>query len=105
MNEALGDWPGENDFEGCTFLLGPKEKFHAAGAVVIHRLLPLSLNKDVNVPKKYPRVKAIWMAIGGNGLMPALPGYGKMEVDSPFEGYAGPLDRNRVAGEFVAAQF
>ena len=45
------------------------------------------------------------MAIGGNGLMPAIAGYGNMEVDSPFEGYAGPLTETVLMGNLLLRSF
>ena len=45
------------------------------------------------------------MATGGNGLMPALPGTGKMEVDSPFVGYAGPLTETVLMGNLLLRTF
>jgi len=57
QNLALGDIPAENDFEGCTLFIGTKGKVSCGWGGSHPRLLPLSLNKDVNVPKKYPRVE------------------------------------------------
>ena len=34
MNDALGDWPGENDFEGALYSSAPKEKFPVDGVEV-----------------------------------------------------------------------
>jgi hypothetical protein len=98
MNEALADIPQENDFEGGSLFIGTKGKVSCGWGGSHPRLLPLSLNKDVNVPKKYPRVEVIWMATGGSGSMPAWQGYGNAEVDSPFEGYAGPLTETVLMG-------
>ena len=35
-------------------------------------LLPLSRNKEINVPQKYPRVLGDMMVTGGSGSMPVL---------------------------------
>ena len=56
-NDALGDFPGENDFEGATLFIGSKGKVACGWGGSHPRLLPLSLNKDVNIPEKYARVK------------------------------------------------
>ena len=69
MNKALADVPEENDFEGGTLFVGTKGKVSCGWGGSHPRLLPLSLNKDVNVPKKYPRIEggmdgplvAIWV--------------------------------------------
>ena len=57
MNEALADVPEENDFEGGSLFIGTKGKVSCGWGGSHPRLLPLSLNKDVNIPKKYPRVE------------------------------------------------
>ena len=72
MNEALADVPEENDYEGGSLFIGSKGKVSCGWGGSHPRLLPLSLNKDVNVPKNIPVSRAIWMATGGNGLMHAL---------------------------------
>ncbi len=71
MNDIMGDWPGLNDYEGATLFIGTKGKAACGWGGRNPILLPLSRNKDINIPKKYPRVKVIWMATGGSGLMPA----------------------------------
>jgi hypothetical protein len=88
MNIALGDWPGENDFEGCTLFIGTKGKGIVRMGRQPPRLLPLSLNKDVNVPKKYPRVTGDMDGHWWQWVDASIAGYGNAEVSSPFAGYA-----------------
>ena len=52
QNDALGDIPSENDFEGCTLFIGTKGKVSCGWGGSHPRLLPLSLNKDVNIAKE-----------------------------------------------------
>jgi hypothetical protein len=105
MNEALGDWPGENDFEGCTLFIGTKGKVSCGWGGSHPRLLPLSLNKEVNVPKKYPRVEGDMDGHWWQWVNACIAGYGKMEVDSPFEGYAGPLTETVLLGNLLLRSF
>jgi hypothetical protein len=105
QNEALGDWPSENDFEGCTLFIGTKGKVSCGWGGSHPRLLPLSLNKDVNVPKKYPRVQGDMDGHWWQWVDAALAGYGNMEVDSPFEGYAGPLTETVLMGNLLLRTF
>jgi hypothetical protein len=67
--------------------------------------LPLSLNKDVNIPKKYPRVEGDMDGHWWQWVDAALAGYGKMEVDSPFAGYAGPLTETVLMGNLLLRTF
>jgi hypothetical protein len=68
-------------------------------------LLPLSLNKDVNVPKKYPRVEGDMDGHWWQWIDASIAGYGKMEVDSPFVGYAGPLSETVLMGNLLLRTF
>jgi hypothetical protein len=105
QNEALGDIPSENDFEGCTLFIGTKGKVSCGWGGSHPRLLPLSLNKDVNVPKKYPRVEGDMDGHWWQWVDAAIAGYGKMEVDSPFVGYAGPLTETVLMGNLLLRTF
>src|SRR5580704_11883174 len=81
-NEALGDWPGENDFEGATLFAGTKGKVSCGWGGSHPRLLPLSLNKDVHVPEKYPRITGGMDGHWWQWVDASIAGYGKMDVDS-----------------------
>jgi len=105
MNEALGDFPGENDFEGCTLFIGTKGKVSCGWGGSHPRLLPLSLNKDVSIPEKYARVPGGMDGHWWQWVDAAIAGYGNMEVDSPFEGYAGPLTETVLLGNLLLRSF
>lgn len=105
MNDALGDWPTENDFEGCTLFIGTKGKASCGWGGSHPRLLPLSLNKDVNIPKKYPRVDGDMDGHWWQWVDAAIAGYGKAELSSPFEGYAGPLTETVLLGNLLLRSF
>jgi len=97
-NDALGDFPGENDFEGATLFIGTKGKVACGWGGSHPRLLPLSLNKDVNIPEKYARVKGNMDGHWWQWVDASIAGYGNMEVDSPFVGYAVPLTETVLLG-------
>ena len=105
MNLALGDIPEENDFEGGTLFVGTKGKVSCGWGGSHPRLLPFLLNKDVNVPKKYPRVEGGMDGHWWQWIDACIAGYGNAEVDSPFVGYAGPLNRNGIDGKSFASKF
>jgi predicted dehydrogenase len=105
FNEALADWPGENDFEGGTLFVGTKGKVSCGWGGSHPRLLPLSLNKDVKVPEKYPRVEGGMDGHWWQWVNACIAGYGKEEVDSPFVGYAGPLTETVLLGNLLLRSF
>jgi hypothetical protein len=105
MNTALGDWPGENDFEGCTLFIGTKGKVSCGWGGSHPRLLPLSHNKDVNIPKKYPRVTGDMDGHWWQWVDASIAGYGNAEVSSPFVGYAGPLTETVLLGNLLLRSF
>ncbi|MEO6219382.1 MAG: Gfo/Idh/MocA family oxidoreductase, partial [Ginsengibacter sp.] len=83
-NDVFGD--GGN---GVLFI-GTKGKMMCGTYGADPKLLPLSRNKEVSIPKKIARVPG-----GDNGhyaqwVEGAIAGYGKKELSSPFE-IAGPL--------------
>ncbi len=105
MNLILGDWPGENDFEGCTLFVGTKGKASCGWGGTHPRLLPLSLNKDVHVPEKYPRVPGGLDGHWWQWADACLAGYGNKQLSSPFEGYAGPLTETVLLGNLLLRSF
>ena len=104
-NIALGDYTGENDFEGCTLFIGTKGKISCGWGGTHPRLLPLSLNRDVSVTQKYPRVEGGMDGHWWQWVDACIAGYGKMEVSSPFEGYAGPLTETVLLGNLLLQSF
>ncbi len=105
MNEALFDWAKDNDNEGGTLFVGTKGKISCGWGGTEPRLLPLSLNKDIQVPKKYPRVTGDMNGHWWQWVDACLAGYGNAEVDSPFEGYAGPLTETVLLGNLLLRSF
>lgn len=105
QNSALGDWATENDYEGCTLFIGTKGKISCGWGGTHPRLLPLSLNKDINIPQKYPRVPGGLDGHWWQWIDACIAGYGKMEVSSPFEGYAGPLTETVLLGNLLLRSF
>jgi len=106
MNEILGDWPpGLGDFEGATLFIGSKGKAACGWGGRNPILLPLSLNDVINVPKKYPRVEGDMDGHYWQWIDACIAGYGNAEVDSPFEGYAGPLTETVLMGNLLLRCF
>lgn len=105
INNALGNTLEENDYEGCTLFIGSKGKISCGWGGNHPRLLPLSRNKDINVPKKYPRVPGDMAGHWWQWVDASIAGYGKMEVSSPFEGYAGPLTETVLLGNLLLRSF
>jgi predicted dehydrogenase len=105
MNEALADWPGENDFEGGTLFIGTKGKASCGWGGSHPRLLPMTRMQDVHVPEKYPRIQGGMDGHWWQWIDACIAGYGNMEVDSPFEGYAGPLTETVLLGNLLLRSF
>jgi len=105
MNELLSDWPGENDFEGGTLFIGTKGKVSCGWGGSHPRLLPVSKNKDISIPEKYPRVQGGMDGHWWQWVDACIAGYGNAEVDSPFEGYAGPLTETVLLGNLLLRCF
>jgi predicted dehydrogenase len=83
-NELFGD--GGNG----TLFVGTKGKMMASTYGADPRLLPLSRNQEVHVPKTLARVPGQAEGHYGQWVEACLAGAGKMKVSSPFE-LAGPL--------------
>jgi len=106
MNEVLGDWPpGLGDFEGSTLFIGTKGKAACGWGGRNPILLPLSLNKEINVPKKYTRVPGDMDGHWWQWVDACIAGYGNAEVSSPFVGYAGPLTETVLMGNLLLRSF
>jgi predicted dehydrogenase len=106
MNEILADYPlGLNDYEGGTLFIGTKGKAACGWGGRNPILLPLSRMKEVNVPKKYPRVEGDMDGHWWQWIDACIAGYGNMEVDSPFVGYAGPLTETVLMGNLILRSF
>jgi predicted dehydrogenase len=104
-NTALADTPEANDYEGGSLFIGAKGKISCGWGGTNPRLLPLSRNKEVNVPKKYPRVAGDMDGHWWQWVDACIAGYGNAEVDSPFVGYAGPLTETVLMGNLLLRSF
>ncbi len=105
MNDIMGDWPGLNDYEGATLFIGTKGKAACGWGGRNPILLPLSRNKEINVPQKYPRVQGDMDGHWWQWIDACIAGYGNAEVDSPFTGYAGPLTETVLMGNLLLRSF
>lgn len=105
MNEVLGDFTGLNDYEGSTLFIGTKGKAACGWGGRNPVLLPLSLNKEISVPKKYPRIEGDMDGHYWQWIDACIAGYGKSELSSPFEGYAGPLTETVLMGNLLLRSF
>lgn len=105
MNDIMGDWPGLNDYEGATLFIGTKGKAAYGWGGRNPILLPLSRNKDINIPKKYPRVTGDIDGHWWQWIDACNAGYGNADVDSRFVGYAGPLTETVLMGNLLLRCF
>lgn len=105
MNDILGDFTHLNDYEGSTIFIGTKAKAACGWGGRAPVLLPLSLNKEINVPLKYPRVEGDMDGHYWQWIDACIAGYGNADVDSPFEGYAGPLTETVLMGNLLLRSF
>jgi predicted dehydrogenase len=105
MNDLMGDYTRLNDYEGATLFIGTKAKAACGWGGRSPVLLPLSLNSQVKVPQKYPRVEGDMDGHYWQWIDACIAGYGKMQVDSPFEGYAGPLTETVLMGNLLLRSF
>ena len=106
MNEVLADWPiGLNDYEGGTLFIGSKGKAACGWGGRNPILLPLSRNKEISVPEKYPRIEGDMDGHWWQWIDACIAGYGNAEVDSPFVGYAGPLTETVLMGNLLLRSF
>lgn len=106
MTHTMGDLD-PNDIEGATVFVGTKGKVSCGWGGSDPRLWvndgsrKPKFEKDVNIPKKYKRIEG-----GANGhywswVDACIAGYGKQEIESPFEGYAGPLTEAVLMGNLL----
>jgi len=105
MNDILGDFTQLNDYEGSTLFIGTKGKAACGWGGRAPILLPLSRNDEVNIPKKYPRVVGGMDGHYWQWIDACIAGYGKNELSSPFEGYAGPLTETVLMGNLILRSF
>jgi predicted dehydrogenase len=105
QNDALTADKGDTDQEGGTLFIGTKGKVSCGWGGRFPRLLPLSRNQEVHIPPKYPRIQGEMDGHWWQWIDACIAGYGNMEVDSPFEGYAGPLTETVLMGNLLLRSF
>lgn len=105
---------------GATLFIGSRGTIACGEGGLSPKLLPLSLNKDLNIPQTYPRVQGgadghYWQWVDaaiagygndyeGNAALPVL-GKEKAFVDSPIVDYAGPLTETVLMGNLMLRSF
>lgn len=101
---------------GATIFVGTRGTIVCGEGGLNPRLLPLSLNNDINIHEKYPRVNGgakghYWQWVEaaiagyendykGNAALPVI-GKEKAYVDSPIVGYGGLLTESVLMGNLV----
>lgn len=88
--EELGPDEMFGDGNSGILFIGTKGKMMASEYAANPRLLPLSLNDQINVPETVPRVKDGARGHYAQWVEGAIAGYGNMELSSSFD-KAGPL--------------
>ena len=101
-NEVMG---GKGDVGNGVIFEGTKGKMMCGVYGQDPQLLPTSRTKEVHVPKKYPRIPKGAEGHYGQWVEACLAGYGKKEVDSPFEGYAVPLTESILMANLAMRSF
>lgn len=105
MNDLMGDATALNDYEGATLFIGTKGKAACGWGGRSPVLLPMSRNKEIKVPQKYPRVNGDMDGHWWQWIDACIAGYGNAPVDSPFVGYAGPLTETVLMGNLLLRCF
>lgn len=101
-NEIMG---GKGDTGNGVIFEGTKGKMMCGVYGQDPQLLPTSRTKEVHVPQKYPRIPGGADGHYGQWVDACLAGYGKMEVDSPFLGYAVPLTESILMANLAMRSF
>jgi len=106
MTNAMGDLDPA-DIEGATVFIGAKGLVSCGWGGSDPRLWlkngsrkPL-FTKDVNIPEKYKRIPGQHSGHYWTWIDSCIAGYDKAAVESPFEGYAGPLTEAVLMGNLV----
>ncbi len=101
-NEIMG---GKDDQGNGVIFEGTKGKMMCGVYGQDPQLLPTSRTSEVHVPQKYPRVPGGADGHYGQWVEACLAGYGNMEVDSPFLGYAVPLTQSILMANLAIRSF
>ncbi|MEO8854958.1 MAG: Gfo/Idh/MocA family oxidoreductase [Ginsengibacter sp.] len=101
-NEIMG---GKGDQGNGVIFEGTKGKMMCGVYAEDPQLLPTSRTNEVHVPQKYPRIPGGTDGHYGQWVDACLAGYGNMEVDSPFIGYAVPLTESILMANLAIRSF
>lgn len=101
-NEIMG---GKGDTGNGVIFEGTRGKMMCGVYGQDPQLLPTNLTNDVKVPQKYPRIPGGADGHYGQWVEACLAGYGNMEVDSPFVGYAVPLTESILMANLAMRSF
>jgi len=110
LTNAMGDLD-PRDVEGATVFVGSKGKVSCGWGGSDPRFWandgskkPL-FAKDVNIPEKYKRIPGEHEGHYWSWIDSCIAGYDKAEVESPFEGYAGPLTEAVLMGNLILRSY
>jgi predicted dehydrogenase len=110
LTNAMGDIDPD-DVEGATVFIGAKGKISCGWGGADPRLWVNDgskkprFEKDINIPKKYKRIEGGMNGHYWSWIDSCIAGYDKAEVESPFEGYAGPLTEAVLMGNLLLRSF
>jgi predicted dehydrogenase len=112
MTNAMGDLD-LSDLEGATVFVGSKGMISCGWGGTDPRFWPKGVkhlrrplfDKDLNIPHKYPRIEGGMDGHYWQWIDSCIAGYDKANVDSPFEGYAGPLTETVLMGNLILRSY
>ncbi len=106
MTHTMGDLD-PSDVEGATVFVGSKGKVSCGWGGSDPRLWINDgshrprFAKEVGIPEKYKRIEGGMNGHYWSWIDSCIAGYDKAEVESPFEGYAGPLTEAVLMGNLL----
>lgn len=106
MTNAMGDLDPQ-DVEGATVFVGSRGKVSCGWGGSDPRLWlndgskTPKFAKDLAIPEKYPRIPGQMEGHYWSWIDSCIAGYDHANVESPFEGYAGPLTEAVLMGNLI----
>jgi len=110
LTNAMGDLD-PRDVEGATVFVGTKGKVSCGWGGSDPRYWPNDgskkplFAKDVSIPEKYKRIPGEHNGHYWSWIDSCIAGYDQAEVESPFEGYAGPLTEAVLMGNLILRSY
>ncbi|MHB1920649.1 MAG: Gfo/Idh/MocA family protein [Chitinophagaceae bacterium] len=101
-NEMMG---GPGDPGNGAIFIGTRGKMMCSTYGMNPQLLPTALTKEVSVPQEFARIPNGSEGHYKQWVDACLAGYGNMQVDSPFVGYAGPLTECILMGNLALRSY